>query len=69
MQDIEKIYEEYIKKFMESPFYWKQLKEKSQGTGQPNVNATSLKALLIPIPSIVEQKSIVRKLEKIFENL
>ena len=65
----ERINEEYIKKFMESPFYWKQLKEKSQGTGQPNVNATSLKALLIPVPSLEHQKEIVKKLEKIFENL
>ena len=42
------INEDYIKLFLESPLYWKQLKEKSMGTGQPNVNGEALKSLLIP---------------------
>lgn len=56
------INEDYIKLFLESPLYWKQLKEKSMGTGQPNVNGEALKSLLIPIPPITEQSKIVRKI-------
>ena len=60
------INEYYIKIFLESPMYWKQLKSKSMGTGQPNVNGEALKSLLIPIPPIEEQKRIVEKLENVF---
>jgi len=61
------INEHYIKIFLESPMYWKQLKSKSMGTGQPNVNGEALKSLLIPIPPIQEQKRIVEKLENILQ--
>ena len=61
------INEYYIKIFLESPMYWKQLKSKSMGTGQPNVNGEALKSLLIPIPPIEEQKRIVEKLENVFQ--
>jgi type I restriction enzyme S subunit len=60
---------EYIKLFLESPFYWKQLKDKTTGTGQPNVNATSLKALNIPIPPTEEQHRIVQKINTLFQQI
>ena len=56
---VSQINEEYLKIFMESPFYWKQLKDFSSGTGQPNVNGNSLKNLLLPLPPPEEQKRIV----------
>ena len=56
---VSQINEEYLKIFMESPFYWKQLKDFSSGTGQPNVNGNSLKNLLLPLPPLEEQKRIV----------
>ena len=58
------IYPEYLKFFLESPLYWVKLKEKSQGTGQPNVNAVSLSNLTIPLPPLEEQKRIVNKVEE-----
>lgn len=42
----------YVKRFLESQFYWKQLYAKSLGTGQPNVNSTSLKSLILPLPEV-----------------
>ena len=59
------INEYYLKKFMESPLYWQQLKKYSMGTGQPNVNSTSLKNILLPLPPLAEQKRIVAKIEEL----
>lgn len=64
---IEKQTAEYISKYLESPYYWNQISDKSQGTGQPNVNATQLKKLPIPLPPISEQKRITEKVEQIME--
>ena len=37
----------------------------SKGTGQPNVNATTLKALMCPLPPYDEQKSIVEQVNSL----
>ena len=59
------IYDYYLKYTLESQLYWNQLYEKSKGTGQPNVNATSLSQLKIPIPPLKEQKRIVERIESL----
>ena len=62
---VENINEVFLKKFMESPLYWVQLKAGSMGTGQPNVNGTTLSKLLLPLPPLEEQKRIVEELDKV----
>lgn len=57
--------EEYVKIFLETPLYWEQLKKSSMGTGQPNVNGQSLKALLLPLPPLAEQHRIVAKCDEL----
>lgn len=54
----------YIKLFLETNLYWEQLKAMSQGTGQPNVNATSLSNLLVPLAPKYEQEKIVEKINQ-----
>ena len=56
---------DFLKLFLESPDYWKQLYEAAWGAGQPNVNATKLNSLILSIPPISEQKRIVVKLDKL----
>ena len=60
---------QYVKYFFESDYYWKQIEEKSVGTGQPNVNGTLLGELQIPIPPLSEQQRIISKIEQIFTQL
>ncbi len=60
---VDSINEKYLKLFMETPLYWKQLISYSMGTGQPNVNGVSLSMLVLPLPPIEEQKRIVDVIE------
>ena len=57
----------FLKLFIECPFYWKQLYEAAWGAGQPNVNGTSLSKLLLTLPPLKEQKEIVKKIENLFK--
>ena len=61
------ITDRYFKLYFETDLYWKLLKDKARGTGQPNVNVPSLNALLFPLPPIEEQKEIVRILESVLD--
>ncbi len=62
---IESMYTTFIKTYLGSQLYWRQLYENSMGTGQPNVNATALKRLLFPMPPLVEQNRIVAKVDEL----
>ena len=59
----------FLKFFLESPYYWTQLKDNSRGTGQPNVNAKALGNLRLPLPPLEEQRRIVEKLYALFKDL
>lgn len=60
------IYANFLKFFIESPLYWRQLYDAAWGAGQPNVNGTSLAKLSLPLPPLEEQKAIVEKVENLF---
>lgn len=53
----------YLKVFASSGHYWDQLREKSMGTGQPNVNGTALSLLSLPLPPLAEQSRIVTRVQ------
>ncbi len=55
----------YLKYFIEGPLYWEQLYAKCSGTGQPNVNGTSLSTLLLSLPPLAEQRRIVAKIDQL----
>jgi len=53
----------FLKLFLESPDYWRQLTAKSMGTGQPNVNGTALRSLVFGLPPLAEQRRIETKVD------
>lgn len=59
----------YLYYFFQSASYWKQIGNKSIGTGQPNINATSLSNIELLLCSYEEQKRIVEKIDESFDNL
>jgi type I restriction enzyme S subunit len=56
---------DFIKTLLESPMYWKQLRQAAWGAGQPNVNAKSLSRLIFPLTPRAEQGAIVRKVDRL----
>ena len=60
---------QYFKYFLDSPYYWQQIADNKLGIAVPNVNASKLKEIAIPLPSENEQHRIVAKIEELFSEL
>ena len=59
----ERLNPQYLKYFMESELYWKQLRNGTSKTAQPNCNGKTLSKMMIPLPPVEEQERIVKKLD------
>lgn len=55
----------YLAHFFNSASYWNQITEFSSGIGQPNVNGTKLKELILPLAPLAEQQQIAQKLDEL----
>ena len=60
---------EYLKYFMKSELYWKQLKNGTIATAQPNCNGKTLSKMILPLPPVEEQKRIVAKIEELLPQI
>ncbi len=65
MRLCDEINPQYVKYFMESESYWKQLRNGTTATAQPNCNGKTLSQMIIPLPPIDEQKRIVTRLNEL----
>lgn len=59
------LFAQYLYNFMQSPMYWAQIIESRAGIAQPGVNAKKLKEIEFSVPSVQEQKEIVRILDEL----
>jgi type I restriction enzyme S subunit len=59
----------YMKHFMESKLYWKQLSNGTIATAQPNCNGQTLSKMILPLPPLNEQERIVNRLDSLLDNL
>lgn len=57
------IIDKYVWYYFQSPLYWNQITDKQVGTGQPNVNGTTLGKLEIIVAPLSEQQRIVSEIE------
>jgi type I restriction enzyme S subunit len=57
------IFDKYVWYYFQSPLYWNQITDKKVGTGQPNVNGTTLGKLEIIVAPFSEQHRIVSEIE------
>jgi type I restriction enzyme S subunit len=57
------IFDKYVWYYFQSPLYWNQITDKKVGTGQPNVNGTTLGKLEIIVAPFSEQQRIVSEIE------
>ena len=60
---------EYLYLFLQSETYWKQVEINKRGGAQPNMNATLLSNIVLPLPSLPEQKRIASKLQELMQEV
>ena len=63
------INKKYFYFFLKTLAYWKQISESSVGIAVPNVNASKLKNILIPVAPQETQQAIVNKIESLFDEI
>ena len=60
---------QFLGYFLQSPDYWVTIADEKLGIAVPNVNATKLKSIPLPVPPAREQTRIVAKIEELFSEL
>jgi type I restriction enzyme S subunit len=58
-----------ISLYLKSPYYWGAIADNTAGIAIPNVNATKLSALQIPLPPTDQQETFVKKVEHFLEQV
>lgn len=60
---------EFLRYFMDSSLYWRQLRDGTIATAQPNCNGKTLSKMMLPLPPLGEQHRIVAELNNVFSIL
>jgi type I restriction enzyme S subunit len=69
IKDLKKLSLDYLLLLIQSKIFQIQIKNKKNGTAQPNLSAKDLSHFVIPIPPFEEQNRIVQKVKSIFNQL
>jgi type I restriction enzyme S subunit len=60
---------EYLYQFLQSGMYWEQVESNKRGGAQPNMNATLLSRITLPLPTLEEQQRIATKLQELMHEV
>lgn len=60
---------EYLYAFLQSPGYWAQVEAGKRGGAQPNMNASLLAKVLLPVPSLSDQQHIATHLSNLMPDI
>ena len=60
---------EYLYQFLQSEIYWNQVNNNKRGGAQPNMNASLLSNIILPLPPISEQKYIIAKIKELIQEV
>ena len=63
------INDKYVYFFLQTGAYWQQISDKTAGIAIPNVNASKLKSVAIPIAPFAEQQRIVARIDELFAEI
>ncbi|MEN6367836.1 MAG: restriction endonuclease subunit S [Thermoguttaceae bacterium] len=63
------VFPQYVQSFFQTNDYWRQIEGGKRGIGQPNVNASVLGTIGLPLAPLSEQRRIVAKIEELFSDL
>jgi len=65
----EGIHSQFVQYFFTTHDYWQQIERGKRGIGQPNVNASVLADISLPLPPLSEQHRITEKIDELFRDL
>ena len=65
----EGVFPPFVQAYFQTNNYWRQIEGGKRGIGQPNVNATVLGTIRLPVAPPNEQRRIVEKIEELFSDL
>ena len=63
------LFPEYLYQFLQSAMYWEQVEANKRGGAQPNMNATLLSNVILPLPSLQEQKLISKTIKELMHEV
>jgi len=60
---------DYLYSFLQSDKYWEQVEIQKRGGAQPNMNATLLSNIILPLPPFQEQKRIAQRIQVLMQEV
>lgn len=61
--------DDYEMLYLDVPLFYDEIKKYDNGTAQPNLAAKNLELFIVPIPPLLEQQRIIKRIEELFSKL
>lgn len=60
---------EFLYQFLQTDLYWEQVEANKRGGAQPNMNATLLSGVALPLPPLLDQRRIATKIQDLMQEV